>query len=107
MSDPRVIKKYPNRRVDAAHRQAHAALAIDFQHLHAHHVAFLELVADALDALLGDLRDVHQAIATRQDGDERAEIHQARDATFIDAADFDIGRDQLDAALAPRGPRRR
>src|SRR5262245_37672825 len=49
--------------VDVAHAQAHAALAVDFEHLHAHVVAFLELVGHALDALLADLRDVHQAVA--------------------------------------------
>src|SRR5690349_21006127 len=37
------------------HRQADAALLVDFQHLDLHHVAFLELVADLLDALVGDL----------------------------------------------------
>ena len=53
----------------------------------------------ALDALFRNLRDVHQAILARQDGHERAEVHQARHAAFIDAADFDFGGDQVDAAL--------
>src|ERR1700722_14748335 len=93
------------RGVDVSHRQAHASLAIDFEHLHAHHVAFLELVADALDALLGDLRDMHQTVAARQDGHERAEVHQPRDLAFIYPAHFDVGGDQLDAPLrfTPRG----
>src|SRR5688572_11042119 len=85
------------RRVDVAHAQAHAALAIDLEHLDAHDVAFLELVADAFDALVGDLRDVHETVAARQDRDERAEIHEACHFALIDAADLDVGRDELDA----------
>ncbi len=96
------------RRVDVAHGQAHATLTVDFEHLHAHHIAFLQLVADALDALVGDLRDVHEAVAARQDRDERTEVHQARDLAFVDATDFDVRRDQLDATLgfAARGTAR-
>src|SRR6185437_8838044 len=85
--------------VDVPHGQADAALAVHFQHLHADHVSFLELVADPLDALIVDLRDVHQAVAPGKDGDERAEVHQAGHFTLVDAADFDVGRDQLDAPL--------
>ena len=81
--------------------------AVDLEHLDAHDVAFLELVADPLDALVGDLRDVHQAVLARQDRDERAEVHEARDLALVDAADFDVGGDQLDARAAPRGRRRR
>src|SRR6185369_4821161 len=78
---------------------------VDFQHLHAHFIAFLELVGHVLDALIGDLRDVHQAIAARQNRHEGAEIHQTRDAAFIDTAHFHVGGDQFDAAqrLATRG----
>src|SRR5689334_16923525 len=81
------------------HGQADAALAVHFQHLHADHVAFLELVADALDALVRDLRDVHQAIAAREDRDEGAEVHQAHHLALVDAAHFDVRRDELDAPL--------
>src|SRR6185503_5081456 len=93
--------------VDVAHGEAHATLAVDLEHLHAHVVAFLELVRHALHALLADLRDMHQAVAARENRDERAEIHQANDLAFVDAADFDVRRDQLDAALgfAARGAR--
>src|SRR5689334_4453110 len=95
------------RRRHVPHRQTHAALAIDFEHLDAHVVAFLELVRHLLDALLADLRDVHETIAARQDRDEGAEIHQASDLAFIDAADFDIRGDELDARqrLATGGAR--
>jgi hypothetical protein len=41
--------------VDSLHAEADAALPIHFQHLDPDHIAFLELVADALDTLFGDL----------------------------------------------------
>src|SRR5450631_1948754 len=85
--------------IHVAHGQAHAALAIDLEHLDAHHIAFLELVADTLDPLFGNLRDVDQTVAARQDGHECTEIHQARDLAFVYAAHFDIGRDEFDATL--------
>src|SRR5450631_539187 len=85
--------------IHVAHGQAHAALAIDLEHLDAHHIAFLELVADTLDPLFGNLRDVDQTVAARQDGHECTEIHQARDLAFVYAAHLDIGRDELYATL--------
>src|SRR4029077_19373913 len=86
-------------RVDVTHREANAPLAIDLEYLHAHHVAFLELVGDPLHALIRDLRDVHQAVAPGKDGDERAEVHQARDLALVYPAHLDVGGDQLDAPL--------
>ena len=62
-------------------------------------IAFLELVADLLDALVGDLRHVHQAVLARGDGDERAEVHDLGDLAFVDAARLDVGGDLLDARL--------
>src|SRR5437762_1097490 len=91
--------------LDAAHRQADAPLAVDLEHLDANHIAFLELVTDTLGALVGNLRDVHQAVAAGQDGHESAEIHQARDLAFVHLTHLDIGGDELDAPLrlAPGG----
>src|SRR6185437_4460724 len=86
-------------RVDVSHRETDPALAVDLQHFHADDIAFLQLVAHALDALVGDLRDVHQAVAARQDGHEGTEVHQACHLALVDAADLDVGRDQLDAPL--------
>src|SRR6185312_6821279 len=79
------------------HAEADAALPIHFQHLDPDHIAFLELVADALDTLFGDLRDVHQAVAARQDGDEGAEVHELDHLALVDAAHFHVGGDVLDA----------
>src|SRR5688572_8969577 len=85
--------------LDGLHRQADAALLVDFQHLDLDHVAFLELVRDLLDALVGDLRDVHQAVLARQDGDERTEVHDLGDLAFVDATGLDVRGDLLDAGL--------
>jgi len=41
-------------------------------------IASLSLSPTAFNALLGDLRNVHQAIAAGENGDERTEIHEAR-----------------------------
>ena len=54
------------------------AVAFDGQHLHQHLVAFLQFVADILDAVLGDFADVQQAVGAGNDLDERAEVRQAR-----------------------------
>lgn len=85
--------------VDIAHAEANAALPVDLEHLDPNDVAFAELVADVLDALLGNLRDMHETVAARQDRDESAEVHQPGDLAFVDLPDFDICRDQLDALL--------
>src|SRR5690606_11483275 len=81
------------------HGQADAALLVHFQHLDLDHVAFLEHVADALHALVRDLRDVHQAVLARGDGHERAEVHQLGDLALVDAARLDVRGDLLDARL--------
>src|SRR5690606_38692177 len=65
------------------HGQADAALLVHFQHLDLDHVAFLEHVADALHALVRDLRDVHQAVLAGGDGHERAEVHQLGDLALL------------------------
>src|SRR4051794_30554454 len=86
-------------RVDLAHAQTDPTLTVDLEHLDLHDVAFLELVADALHALVRDLRDVHEAVASRQDRDERAKVHEPHDLTFVNSSDFYVGRDELDAFL--------
>ena len=60
------------------HTQPDATLAVDFQYLHPDVVAFAQLVADLLDALLTNLGNVYEPILAGQDVDEGAElIHQA------------------------------
>src|SRR3989344_1076771 len=75
-----------------------AALLVHFQHLDADDLALAQLVADVLDALARDLRDVHQAVLAGQDGDEGAEVHELGNLAFVDHADFDIRGELLDAA---------
>src|SRR5688572_33062008 len=53
--------------LDRLDRQADAALLVDLEHLHLDDVAFLELVGNLLDALVGDLRHVHEAVLARGD----------------------------------------
>ena len=85
------------RGVDFLHAESYAALAIDFEHLDANFVAFAELVADFLDSLGRNLRNVHEAIASRQNGYERTKVHQLGNFALVDLADFDVCRDQLNA----------
>lgn len=39
-----------------------------------------------------------EAVLARQELDDGAEVEQALDRAFVDLADFDLGRDDLDAA---------
>src|SRR5690606_16073615 len=82
--------------VDGLHAQANTALLVDFEHLHLDDIAFGKLVAHLLDALVGDLRNVHESVTSRQDGDEGTEVHQLGHLALVDTAHFDIGRDFLD-----------
>ena len=88
------------------HTQTDTTLTIDLEHFDFHDIAFSQLIAHVLYTLLADLRDVDQAVLAREDGDECAEIHQARNPPFVDAADFDVRRNQFDAtARFPPGKR--
>ena len=85
--------------LDGLHRQAHAALVVGLEHLDLHDLAFLQVVGDVVDALVGDLRDVQQAVLAGQQLDDRAEVEQAQHRALVDLADFDFGGDLLDALL--------
>jgi len=50
------------------------AIAFDGQNLHQDLIAFVQLVAHVLDAVLGNLADVQQAIGSREDFDECSKI---------------------------------
>jgi hypothetical protein len=79
------------------HRQLDAAAVVGFENLDANDLAFLDVVFDLVDALLGDLGDVQQAILARQNGNDRAEIEDLEHGTFVDLADLDFRRDRIDA----------
>jgi hypothetical protein len=69
--------------------QLDAAALIHVQHLDLDLVTLGEMIRDILDALVGDLRDVQQAVLARQDVDEGTEVHDALDrCPFVDRADF-------------------
>ena len=78
--------------------------------LHAELVAEREHVFDPVDALaLPELRDVDQAVATREDVDERTELGDVDDAALVDRAHLGGRRveDELDPTLGLARPRRR
>src|SRR5208282_3385793 len=81
-----------------AHRQPDLAAAIDVEHLHVDLVALVQHVLDAADALVGDLRDVEQAVGPRHYLDEGAELDDLADRAVVDLADFGLGGDLLDHA---------
>src|SRR5690606_16036154 len=89
--------------LDGLHGQADAALLVHFQHFDLDRVAFLEPVGNLLDALDGNLRDVHQAILARGDGHEGAGVHDLGDAALVDPARLDVRGDLLDAGLGGLG----
>jgi hypothetical protein len=47
----------------------------------------LQVVGDLLDALVGDLADVQQAVLAGQDVDQGAEVQDLGDRAFVDLAD--------------------
>ena len=66
-----------------------------------------EHVLDPVDALAAaELGDVEQAVAAREDVDERTELGDVHDPARVDRADLGGGRveDELDLALGPRRP---
>ena len=83
-------------REQLAARQANLALAVDRDDLHLDLVALLEHVLDALDALVRDLGDVHEAVGVRQDLDEGAEVGDALDDAVVDGADLGLRGEALD-----------
>jgi hypothetical protein len=52
------------------------AIAFNGQHLHQDLIAFFQLVANIVDAVLGNFADVQQAIGAGDDFDECAEVGQ-------------------------------
>src|SRR5262249_3111296 len=70
---------------------------VDLEHLHADLIALLEDVVHATDALLGDLRDVQEAVGARHDLDEGPEINDLAHGSAIDLANFGFRRDTHDA----------
>ena len=77
---------------------------VDDQHLHL--VADSTDIRDAVDVFVGELADVAQAIAARQDFDKGAKVLDAGHAALVDLADLHRGRQRLDlgqSGLRPFG----
>src|SRR5215813_13783468 len=66
-AQPSAPNDWPLRRREVAHAQTNATLPVDLEHFHLDDVAFLELVAHALDTFVRDLRDVYESVPARQD----------------------------------------
>src|SRR5699024_9387339 len=79
------------------HRQTHSALTIDFEHLDLGFLTLAEFVAAFFDAIVRNLRNMHQAVATGDEIDERAEVHQTHDFALVDLARFDVAGNVFDA----------
>src|SRR5690606_9392664 len=75
------------------------AAIVDVVDLDLQLVAFLEVVLDALDALLGDLADVKQAIGAGEDVDEGTELGDLGHAPVVLLADLCRLRQALDLGL--------
>lgn len=88
------------------HRQPQPALLVGLEDLDLDRLAFLQVIADLIDALAGDLRDVEQAVAAGQDLHDRAEVQQPQHGAVVDLADLDLGTvlpelDAITQLLAP------
>ena len=81
------------------HGQFDTALLISLHDLDLNDLAFGQVVRDFFNTLMGNLADVQQAVFTRQQIHQRAEIQQLGDWAFVDFADFDFSRNLLNAAL--------
>ena len=77
-------------------REFHAALIVNQEYLHAHHVAELHHVADLLDVPVGELGDVAQAVLPGDDFDEGAKVLDGGDAAGVDGSDFDFRTEFFD-----------
>ena len=65
-------------------RQFDAATLIDIEHFHFNLLTFFQIVRHILHALVGDLRNMHQAIFARQNRYKRAEIDDTCNGAFVD-----------------------
>src|SRR5690606_27503059 len=79
------------------HRQLDATTVVDVENQDFDFLAFLQDVGDLVDALVADLRDVHQTVLARQDVDEGAEVDDALDLAHVYLADFGLGGDTQNA----------
>src|SRR5580698_535344 len=70
------------------------AIALNRKHFHQHLIAFLQFIANILNAMLGDFADVQQPVGAWDNLDKCAEIRQPRHRAKISLAHFG-GRRQI------------
>ena len=70
------------------HGKTDTILVIDLKNLHVNDLAFLEVVADLVDAFMRDLADVQQTVAARQNLNDSAEVEQSLNLAFVNLTDF-------------------
>ena len=90
------------------HGKTDAIFVIDLKNLHANDLAFLEVVADLVDAFMRDLADVQQTVAARQNLNDSAEVEQSLNLAFVNLTDFNSsGKFLHDGGLLHRRLRQR
>ena len=71
-------------------REVHTSLLVDLDDLDFKLIAFMHDILDLSDAMARELGDVAKPLLARQDFNESTEVHDARDSTLVDSADFHI-----------------
>src|SRR5918993_169915 len=85
--------------VDHLHGETDLAALVHAEELHLHLVAFLDHIRDLADAVLGELRDVHEAVAGTEEVHEGAELHHLHDRALVDRVDLGLGHDGADPVV--------
>src|SRR5690554_687503 len=90
-------------RFDILHGQLDPAAVVHVQYQYLHFLTFLQYVGNLLDTLIGDLRDVYQAVLAGQDADEGTEINDTLDLASVDLADFRFSSNTVNPCLGSIG----
>src|SRR5574343_766765 len=85
---------------DSLHGELDATTVVGFENLDADDLTFLDVVFNLIDALLGDLRDVQQAILARQNLNDGTEVEDLQHGTFVDLANLDFCGDRIDTSTS-------
>src|SRR5574340_1220999 len=78
------------------HAQADFAFFIHLQDLDPNNLTFLDVVAHVVDPLVGDLRDMKQAVAAGNQIHDGSKVEDSNHRPLIDAAHLHLRRDLLD-----------
>src|SRR5262249_40439818 len=77
-------------------REPDAARVVDVDAFDEELLALFELVANVADVVVGDLRDVQEAVRSGQNLDERAKVGDSLDRAEVGLADLGRRRESLD-----------